>query len=794
MAVFFQFINVLFPNYISQMKKISLILLFLVNFVLLQGQTTISGTIRYLKNGKSQPLPYVSVMLCKSDTLFVGGTVSDEQGSFSIPSDGHAILSALSLYIKCLGYASQKIVLKSSEVGTIIMKPSEIEIGSVVVNGHQPVYKLDGNALKTNIAGTLLSQLGNANDVLYRLPFITGRDGDYSVLGRGTPKIYINNRLMRNKTELQMIKSEDIKDVQIIMNPGAEYESNTKAVIKITTKRPVGEGFSGRIEAQSSAKRAFGHNESANINYRSGGLDIFGEGLYQSEREKSYYSGTTDFTFQDKAYDLYNSSTVRDNFTCYLYKVGFNYVYPNGQSMGANYNYVGAPNYFKNIGGQYDKIDGEVQNEMNNDIYMDSRSAEHTVSLYYDELFAKKYTLHFDVTFLHSRLHDNNLTEVNYLNTNNQVIVSAFTHRQSTLYAGKLWFKMSIGTGKFIIGTEDSYTLDNQKYIMENKEVSTYVPSSKNLNKQGSLAAFTSYDFKWHKFSINIGLRWEYVHFDYFENDVKNSEASRINNSLSPDLSLSYDMNDKTSMSLPFKKSIVRPDYSSIRSSLVYAGPYEVEGGNPLLKPSTVSDCSYLFSWKDLQFNLSYSYLKDTDIYIKEHFSYEQPILIFHPKNANMHGLSTSFSYSPTLGLWKPITTIGIDKHWLSYNGQSFNKPIFNYSMKNIFTLPSDFVITADLTGSTEGNDRITIMLPSWSVDLAIRKSFLNKKLQVNLAFMDLFKTRNEGWKMKVSDVMRNRIVNGDTRQFLLTVSYLFNSAQSKYKGKNAAAEEIKRL
>ncbi len=191
MAVFLQFINVLFPNYISQMKKISLILLFFVNVVLLQGQTAISGTIRYIKNGKSQPLPYASVMLCKSDTLFVEGAVSDEQGFFSIPSDGHAIISALSLSIKCLGYASQKIVLKSSEVGTIIMKPSEIEIGSVVVNGHQPVYKLEGNVLKTNITGTLLSQLGNANDVLYRLPFITGHDGDYSVLGRGTPKIYI---------------------------------------------------------------------------------------------------------------------------------------------------------------------------------------------------------------------------------------------------------------------------------------------------------------------------------------------------------------------------------------------------------------------------------------------------------------------------------------------------------------------------------------------------------------------------------------------------------------------------
>ena len=77
----------------------------------------------------------------------------------------------------------------------------------------------------SSIQGTVFSKLGKATDVLQQLPMMMSSDG-LSVLGRGTPLIYINNKLMRNSSELQRISSDMIKDIKIDMNgitiPGFE--------------------------------------------------------------------------------------------------------------------------------------------------------------------------------------------------------------------------------------------------------------------------------------------------------------------------------------------------------------------------------------------------------------------------------------------------------------------------------------------------------------------------------------------------------------------------------------------
>ena len=77
-----------------------------------------------------------------------------------------------------------------------------------------------------------MSKLGNGLDVLSHLPFIINKNGNISVLGKGKPLIFINNRLVRNLSELNQINSSDIKRVEIITNPGAEYDATIKCCDK----------------------------------------------------------------------------------------------------------------------------------------------------------------------------------------------------------------------------------------------------------------------------------------------------------------------------------------------------------------------------------------------------------------------------------------------------------------------------------------------------------------------------------------------------------------------------------
>lgn len=99
--------------------------------------------------------------------------------------------------------------------------------------------------------------------------------GDGTVVGHGTPEIYINNKKVRNTDDLTRLQAGEVKSAEIITEPGAEYGSDVHAVIRLKTVRQQGEGLSGTFYA--SANQRKGHYEGLNaaLNYRfSNGMDL----------------------------------------------------------------------------------------------------------------------------------------------------------------------------------------------------------------------------------------------------------------------------------------------------------------------------------------------------------------------------------------------------------------------------------------------------------------------------------------------------------------------------------------
>ena len=127
--------------------------------------------------------------------------------------------------ISYIGYKT--IVLPAKECMTVLLEPSEQSMKEVVVTATRPTFKLDKGMFISNIQGTVYSKLGKAIDVLQQLPMM-GSNG-VSVLGRGTPLVYINNKLMRSWNELERIPSNMIKEIKIDMNPGSNIVPNVRA-------------------------------------------------------------------------------------------------------------------------------------------------------------------------------------------------------------------------------------------------------------------------------------------------------------------------------------------------------------------------------------------------------------------------------------------------------------------------------------------------------------------------------------------------------------------------------------
>lgn len=448
----------------------------------------------------------------------------------------------------------------------------------------------------------------------------------------------------------------------------------------------------------------------------------------------------------------------------------------------------------KSRGSEIDGVAGRAQDAIGKSIDTDSKSERHLASVYYDNSFKNGSSLHFDGNYLHTWYDDDNLTQALYANHADDVIVPSATKMSSSLWAGKLYYEFPLWTGKLNVGTEDSYTFNRQQYMMKNEAVGTYIPSTENESRQQNYAAFASYSKDWNALSLQIGLRWEYVKFDYKRNKVIDTEISRTDNSLSPHFSLSYNFNDYTFMAIDYDRSIIRPPYKQLRSSLLYVGPYEVEGGNPALGDCKTNTFGYLFGWRDLTLEVTYSHHADTYVYTKEHYASDSPILIFSPRQADISNLNTFLSYAPVIKFWKPNLTIGFDKQWLSLYGDDYNRPVFRYMLKNMFTPSKSWLMTLDITGSTRGHVMTNEIRSQWSVDLSVRRYFMQKRLQVALSANDLFHTRNQSWVMTVKDVSLYKNADADTHKVMLSVSYMFNPKKNRYKGQAADEKEMKRL
>lgn len=230
------------------MRKLILSLNLIFSVLWVDAQN-ITGT---LVDEDSKPISFANVVLLSSkDSSFVQGTITNEQGNFEMADiNGDKLLK-----ISCLGYMS--IIETYTHFPVIIrMKENSEQLEEVVVKGNRPAYKLTGEGLQTNVQGTILSKADTAEDVLMYIPGLQKKENGYEVFGKGQPVIYINGKLLRDQSELDQLKSENIKNVELITNPSAKYSAAVKAVIKITTFNVNGEGFSFNIRSSySQAKK-----------------------------------------------------------------------------------------------------------------------------------------------------------------------------------------------------------------------------------------------------------------------------------------------------------------------------------------------------------------------------------------------------------------------------------------------------------------------------------------------------------------------------------------------------------
>ncbi|OYP55282.1 TonB-dependent receptor domain-containing protein [Segatella bryantii] len=727
-----------------------------------------------------QPVAYANVyLLHPSDSTLISGGVSNEAGLFVIPCETNPVLARISF----VGYKTVYKLCRNTELGTIRIQPETQTLKGVTVKGERPLFRMNDDAFVTLVEGSFLSKIGTGNDVLAHVPGVIRNGNSIEVIGRGTPLIYINGRQMRNQNELDQLSSDQIKDVEVVMMPGAKYDATVKAVIRIKTIRPVGEGFSFNSRTVAGVNHYVYGLEELNLNYRTGGLDIFGMAEYENRREK-YRNSTVQDTWLDSHYEQQSAIGYHTKYKPLEGKVGFNYMLGDNSSLGVTYTVSSQNTHECNEGETTLSMESALVERTVSEGSEDVDGTRHLVNAYYSGNLGK-WNMDANADMLLQRLNTHAVTS-EQASTDGHRDVTTDNGVRNRLYAVKVVAAHPLWKGEVELGTEGSYIRRTDVF----NNVEGIISAGDTKIEENSTAAFVQLTQRLNKLTLMAGLRYEYLDSRYYESGVKMGDESRTYSDLFPSLMLMYPLKNVRAR-LSYSRNINRPAFDQLSGNVVYINRYTYESGNPYLKPSYRDNLSLALNYKWLTGMIDYARVHD--YIITSYSSYQDDPTIALLRKDNVSGfdnLSLMVSAAPTFGKYHPQLMVATQMQNLEvqYRGETkkMNSPMAIVRFNNAVNLPFDSWLNADFSWRSAGDAENMRLASSWQFDISLYKAFWNDRLSVKLACTDLFSSIRQN--VTIYNDVRQMYLHKhlDTRNLELTVRYNFNPAKSKYRGQGA--------
>lgn len=775
------------------MKKL---FVFLIIFLGLYSSLMAQSVHGIVVDATGSPLSFVNIVeLSQVDSTFIGGTVSQADGTFILEK----VKSGNLIKASYTGYDTQYVNYTGQSVITFKLKECDTMLGEVVVKSHLPKTILNGEGMSTIVAGSVLEKSSNMEQLLSRIPSVTAKDGQIEVFGRGTPVIYINGRKMQDNIDLQRLQPNDIKKIEIINNPGARYEANVKSVIRITTKKPQGEGFSldDKTTFSLNEEKRLSSYESFLANYRKGGLDINGflYGAYTHTPDNKQVSLTS---YQTDTWQQTMNVSQEFTYVNPYARLGISYMLNEDNNFGVSISY--------NRNARNDGAGTQMFNTMQNDVLTESSTIDYqspgqsttysTNAYYVGKIGPMKLDFNTDYYWYGKKewmdVFETEIDERNQAETETSN-VNSYRNNRNSMVASKLVLSFPLLKGSLSFGGEYSsvnrcmhYRVEPEVADNENEKV-----------KESMTSTFIDYNRSFGPLTLQAGLRYEYNDFDYYDHDVYIAAQSKTYGNWFPTLALSLPIG-KTQMQLTYASDIYRPSYNELRSGVQYDNQYTYESGNPFLVPSIMRNLTYNFSWNWLNLQLIYSHIADEICSMTQTYQQNPMKSLVRPENiSNYNSFQAGLTLNPTIGLWHPVLEMMLYKQWLNMEthvGNWLDNPVAVFQLSNTFDLKwlTASVVTTAQTEGNMGNKHIR--KGYFNTDLSFYKSLLKNRLTLTLDVSDLFGTGNQHRTFYSGAQCTTFYDTYSTSSVTLSIRYRFNATNSKYKGTGAGQSQKERM
>lgn len=307
--LFTSFILFKFPNYTNLLTKqnvmsgqqmnftgwIMLIAMLFISYVKVYSQekSTLTGEI---KDQQNKSISYATVSLYKQqDSISIKSLLSDslgrflfqniDQGSYKIKVSGIGYIEYLLQNIEVL---MPKVVLSEP----IVMKPDKKVLAEVRVVASRPLIEQKVDKLVVNVSNSVTSAGATALEILQKVPGVIIVD-DHVILAGKTGVVIMIDGKPSPYTDLEAllkdISGNNIDRIEVISNPGSQYEASGSAgIINLVLKKnkktgltgsyTLGSGYSfyNQKDVQSDDHSYYRYSGSLSLNYKNKKLNFFG--------------------------------------------------------------------------------------------------------------------------------------------------------------------------------------------------------------------------------------------------------------------------------------------------------------------------------------------------------------------------------------------------------------------------------------------------------------------------------------------------------------------------------------
>ena len=374
---------------------------------------------------RHQPVDFANVALLNvSDSSLITGGVTNENGQFVIPCE---VKKAI-VKVSCVGYKTYCNAYRTGEVGAITLEDATINLQKVMIKGHRKYISRENGKLTLDVQNSNLKNIGKATDVIKYIPGMLYTNGKYKVFGKGEPVIYIDGRKQTNTSGLSLLSSTNVKSVQLITNPGAEYDAETRSVINITTVHHSLDGLSGIVGAEISKHKNLSNNEEINLNIHKGALDVFLAYQYDNTRSDIRYD-VNQFNYEQDTFHEISASEYSDRSRSHDYNVGMNYAIKKNHTIGGRY--LGSISNYKMLDSPFDYMqtykNDELLTSTDNKTEESEKERFHNVNLYYIGKLTDNLQLNLDADYVYAQLkHKQQVSETSRIDA-----VSEITHMRN---------------------------------------------------------------------------------------------------------------------------------------------------------------------------------------------------------------------------------------------------------------------------------------------------------------------------------------------------------------------------